>query len=41
MNAHGAQWILAVWLAAAMAFAWWRIPFHDEWFSITLAREHT
>jgi hypothetical protein len=33
--------ILALWLAGAVAFAWWRIPFHDEWFSITLARDTT
>jgi hypothetical protein len=31
--------ILTAWLAGVAAFAWWRIPFHDEWFSITLARD--
>jgi hypothetical protein len=31
--------ILAVWVVAASLFACWRIPFNDEWYSITLARD--
>jgi hypothetical protein len=33
--------ILAAWTVAATLFAWRRIPFYDEWFSITLARDTT
>jgi hypothetical protein len=33
--------ILVVWVVAASLFAWRRIPFYDEWFSITLARDTT
>lgn len=32
---------LLAWLVIAAAFACWRIPFHDEWFSITLACDTT
>jgi hypothetical protein len=38
---HFSLAILAVWLAAATLFAWRRIPFYDEWLSISLARDAT
>jgi hypothetical protein len=33
--------LLVTWIAAASLFASQRIPFYDEWFSITLARDAT
>lgn len=33
--------VLAAWLVGAIVFAWRRIPFNDEWYSITLARDTT
>ena len=36
-----ARLVLVAWLVAAILFAWRRIPFYDEWYSITLARDAT
>jgi hypothetical protein len=33
--------VLAAWLVGAVVFAWRRIPYNDEWYSITLARDTT